>query len=201
MREAKPRECGAMTGAARPPEWPTSPPEWKRRRGGARPSKWPKTPGGGRHGVSGGFELTQGANNPGVSEEPQGDKTKGGPTGDEVVLGEDRRGRGEGDENPPTDRATRTQGADGDDGGPMGGQRRKEPPGTTETVEENGSAGPRPRQSNSANGARSVHGALALREYDLLLLEAAEGGTANAGAASIEDGHGTLEKREGTERE
>ena len=46
IRVAKPRECRATTGAARPPEWPMSPPEWGVRRGGARPPEWWKIHGG-----------------------------------------------------------------------------------------------------------------------------------------------------------
>ena len=42
----KPRECRAMTGAARPLEWPTSPPEWGTRRGAVRSLEWRKTYGG-----------------------------------------------------------------------------------------------------------------------------------------------------------
>ena len=73
-----------------------------------------------------------------------------------------------------------------------------EPPATTETVEEDGSEGPRPAQSDSADGARSKNGALARREYDRLASEATEGGQANVGAAGGEDGHGASENREGT---
>ena len=83
----------------------------------------------------------------------------------------------------------------------MGGQRTKEPPGTTETAMDDGSSGARLRQSNGADGARSKHGALACREYDLLASEAAEGGPANAGAAGSEDSCGATANREGTETE
>ena len=77
---------------------------------------------------------------------------------------------GGGDENPPTARATRMQGADGGDNEPMGGQRTAEPPETTETMEEDGSVGPWSQQSDGAVGARSEQGALAHRKYDLLAL-------------------------------
>ena len=63
----------------------------------------------------------------------------------------------------------------------------------TKTVENDGSAGPRPRQSDGADGARSEHGALARREYDFLASEATEGGTDNVGATGSEDDHGALE--------
>ena len=83
----------------------------------------------------------------------------------------------------------------------MGGQRTEEPTSTTDTAEDGGSAWPRPRKSDGADGARSEHVALARREYDLLALEATEGGPSNAGAAGSEDGHGDLANREGTETE
>ena len=86
------------------------------------------------------------------------------------------------------------QGSDGGDGKPMGRQRTAEPPDMAETAEEDGSAGPRPRQSDSADGARSENGALARREYDLLASEATEGVPANAGDAAEKDGHGSLAK-------
>ena len=60
----------------------------------------------------------------------------------------------------------------------------------TEAAEENGSAGPRQEHSNGADGSRSKHGALARRKYNILALEATEGGQANTGAAGREDGHG-----------
>ena len=90
------------------------------------------------------------------------------------------------------------QGANGGDGELMGGQQTAEPPDTTETAEEDGSVGPRPRQSDGADGARSEHGVLARREYDLLTLEATGGSPANAGFSGNEDGHGALANREGT---
>ena len=61
--------------------------------------------------------------------------------------------------------------------------------------------GPRTRQSNSADGARSKHGAFARREYDLLASEVTDGGPANAGVSGSKVGHGALANREGTETE
>ena len=143
--------------------------------GGREASGVAEKPGGGRHGVGGGVELPQGADTPGVDEVPQGDETPGVLTSTEIGPREDGRGRG-GDENPPTARATRTQGADGIKGGPMGGPRMAEPPGTeTETAVENGITRPLPRKSYGANGARSERGVLARHEYNLLALEATEG--------------------------
>ena len=64
----------------------------------------------------------------------------------EVGPGEDRWERGGEDENPPTARATRTQGANDGKDRPMGGLRTAEPLVTdTETAAENGSTGPLPR--------------------------------------------------------
>ena len=67
-RAAKPWECRATMGAVRPVEWP--------------------------HGVVGGVKSPQGADIPGVDEEPRGDKTPGGPTATEVGSGEDGWERG-----------------------------------------------------------------------------------------------------------
>ena len=175
--------------------------EWGRGRGAARPPEWQKTPGGGRHGVGGGVESPQGADTPGVAERPRRDETPGGLTAAQGRPGEDGQGRGGGDKNSPTARATTMQGAEGDDGKKMGGQRTAEAPDTTETAEEDGSAGPQPWQSDGADGARSEQGALVLHKYNLLSLEATEGGPANAGASGREGGHGALENREGTETE
>ena len=158
-------------------------------------------PPGTHHGVSRGVESPQGADTPGVAKEPRGDKTPGGPTAVEGGPGEDRQGQGGGYKNTPTARATRIQGVNGGNGEPMGGQRTEEPPDTTETAEDDSSAGPRLKQANGANGTSSEHGALAHREYDLLASEATEGGPANAGAFGSEDGHGALANREGTETE
>ena len=90
------------------------------------------------------------------------------------------------------------QGADGGNGDLMGGQRTAELPDTTETVADNSRAGPRPRQSDGANGARSEHGVLVRRENNLLASEATERGPANTGAAGSEGGHGSLANWEGT---
>ena len=91
------------------------------------------------------------------------------------------------------------QGADGSNGSPMSGQRTAEPPMPMKTAEEDGSVGPRQEQYDSVNAARSEHDALARREYDLLALEATEGGSDNTGAAGVEDGHGALANQKGTE--
>ena len=91
--------------------------------------------------------------------------------------GEDRRGRGEGTKtHPPPEQlgcrelTVATAGRWEDSR-----QRTSEPQDTTDTAEEDGSAGPRPWQCDSADGARSEHGALAHREYNLLASEATEG--------------------------
>ena len=48
----------------------------------------------------------------------------------------------------------------------MGLQRWEEPPGMTETTEDDSSAGAQPQQSNGIDVARSEQGALARRDYD-----------------------------------
>ena len=65
-------------------------------------------------------------------------------------------------------------------------------------AENDGGEMPRPVQSDGAYGARSKHGALACREYDILSSEATEGGHANAGGVGREEGHGALENQEGS---
>ena len=72
----------------------------------------------------------------------------------------------------------------------MGRQRTEYPPGTMYMAEDNDSLGPWPRKSDGADGARSKHGALACRKYDLLASEATERLLANAGAVGSENGHG-----------
>ena len=74
-----------------------------------------------------------------------------------------------GDEKPPTAWAIWRQGADGGDGTPMGRERTAEPPDTIDPAEEDDSKGPRPAQSDDADGARSEHGALVRRKYERLV--------------------------------
>ena len=88
--------------------------------GGRKASGVAENPGGGRHGVGGGVESPQGADTPRVTEETRGDKTPGVPTATEVGPGEDGRGWGEGDKNPPTAQSTRTPGGDGGNSGDGG---------------------------------------------------------------------------------
>ena len=107
-----------------------------------------------------GVESPQGANTPGVAEVPRGDDTPGGTTVTKSGPREEGQGQG-GDKNPPITRETRTQGSDGTEGDPMSGLRTAESPGTQwDTAADNRSAGPLPRQSDGANGARSKNGML-----------------------------------------
>ena len=87
--------------------------------GGHEASGEAEKPGGFRHGVGGGVESPQGANTSGVAKVPQGDKKPGGTISTEGGPRDNGWGRG-GYKNPPTDPATRKQGANGDKGGPMG---------------------------------------------------------------------------------
>ena len=121
---------------------------------------------------------TQGIRNPGI------------PHSVLIPTGGGRTGVGERRQNPPTARATKRQVADGGNGTPRGGQQTVEPAATTDMAEDNCSAVPRQEQSDSADGARSEHGALARCNYDILASEATEGGQANAGTAGGEDSHG-----------
>ena len=58
------------------------------------------------------------------------------------------------------------------------------------TAVDNDSAGPLPRKSNGADGARSKNGMHLRRKYNLLASEEPEGGRANAGSRARGDGHG-----------
>ena len=64
----------------------------------------------------GGFESSWGDLTPREYGGPRGDKTLGAPTELRYQWGEDGRGQGGGDENPPTARETREQLTDGGDG-------------------------------------------------------------------------------------
>ena len=64
-----------------------------------------------------------------------------------------------------------------------------------------GGAGYPPEHFDGAYGARSEHGALARREYDLLASEMSERGPASAGPAAREDGHGATNHSAGRTRE
>ena len=68
--------------------------------GGREASGVAENPRGYRQGVGGGFEFPQGTNTPRVAELPRGDETPRATTASERVPGEDRRGRG-GGQNPP----------------------------------------------------------------------------------------------------
>ena len=93
--------------------------------------------------------------------------------------------------------------ADGGDSAPRGGQQTAEPPVPMETAEDDGSVVPWQEQSDGVDGARSENGALACRKYNILALEATEGGQVNVRAAGGECGHEALLNREvtGTEEE
>ena len=93
------------------------------------------------------------------------------------------------------------QGSDGGDGKPMGKHRTAEPPDTTDTAEEDSSAGPWSRQFDGPDGTRSKHAALAHPKYNILTSEATEGGQANTGAAGSEAGHGVTAGQDGMEVE
>ena len=68
--------------------------------------------------------------------------------------------------------------------------RTAAPPQQRSTVADDDSAGTLPRKSNGANGARSKNGMHPRREYNLLALEAPEGGQANAVPSARGDSHG-----------
>ena len=66
-----------------------------------------------------------------------------------------------------------------------------------ETVVRDNGVGHPPENFDCADVARSEHGALACREYNLLASEASERGPASAGPAAGEDGHGATNHSKG----
>ena len=71
---AKPWECWATTGAARPPEWPMSPPGGGDKEGLREASGVAEKSRGSRHRVGRGVKLPQGTDTSGVKELPRGTK-------------------------------------------------------------------------------------------------------------------------------
>ena len=155
--------------------------------------------------MGGRFESYQDNLTPREAEGPRGDETPGSLTASRYQRGEDGRGQGGGEENPPTARATRGQGPDGGDSAVRRG-RTAAPDEVMEMAAGDGGAGHPLEHFDRADGARSKHGALARREYDNMALEASERGPASAGPSVGEEGHratnhsaGQIWKEEGDE--
>ena len=169
--------------------------------GDRKASRVAENPRGSRHRVGEGVKSPQGADTPGVAEFPRGDKTPGGTTATKVGPREDRRGRGE-DRTPPTARATRAQGADGVENGPMGEPRTAEPPRPQRSTEAyTDSAENQPRHTAGTNGARPKHGALTRHEYGFLAPAGTVVDHADAGDTGSEAGHGATTDQDGTDQE
>ena len=130
---------------------------------------------GGRYGVGGGVESLQGIDTPGVDTLPRGDKTPGVATKGDGVTEEDRWGRG-GDGNHPTTQVSEESRADCGNDGMARRLRTAVTPRPRDTVADNDSAGPLPRQSIGTNSARPENGMHFHHEYGLLVLEELEGG-------------------------
>ena len=110
IRPAKTRECGAMKGAMRPPEWPTSLLEWGKRRGAARPPEWRKNHWGPAIEWAGESSRHRAPTPLEWQSFPGGDETSGaavaggraariGASGHKGLREEDRRSAGEGGRN------------------------------------------------------------------------------------------------------
>ena len=159
--------------------------------------------------MGGGVESSQDNLNPREAEGTRGDETLGALTASCYQQGKDGRGRGGGDKNPPTARATREQGTDGDDGV----ARRDMTDALDEAMETAagaGGAGYLPKHFEGPDGAMTKNGKQSCCEYDKVAseaseaseaLEASERGQASAGPATGEDGHGATTHRAGRTRE
>ena len=102
--------------------------------------------------------MPQGIDTPGVEEFPRRGETPGVATEGGGVTGEDGWGRG-GNRHPPTTQATKERGAGGGRDAMTHGPRTAAPPRPQRgTAVDNDSAGPQPRQSDGANGARPKNG-------------------------------------------
>ena len=175
-----PQEWGETTGAMRPPEWNPSPTEWGGGKGGYEASGVEENPGGGRHGVGGRFESPQGADTPRVAGGPRGDGILGASTASKDRRGEDGRGRGGGDENPPTAQETTRQGPDGGDGAARC-KLTAAPSAKMEMAEGDGGEELQPENFDGADGVRTEKSMHPCREYDNVASEATERGQASAG--------------------
>ena len=117
------------------------------------------------NGIGGGVELSQDDSTPREAEGTWGDETPGSLTASRHQPGEDRRGRGGGDENPPTARATRGKCPNGGDGAARRG-RTAAPDKAMETAVGDGGVGYPPEHFDGADGATTENGKRPRREYD-----------------------------------
>ena len=167
--------------------------------GGREASGVAENPGEERHGVGGGVDSPQGNLTPRGAERPRGDETLGALTASQYRQGEDGQGRGGGDKNPPTARATRRQVTDGGDRAARS-RRTAVTSAEMETAAGDGDEAPPPEHFDGADGARTENGMQPRRKYDNVALEVSERGQASAGAAAGEDGHGATETSAGRRR-
>ena len=167
--------------------------------GACKASRVAENPGEVRHGVGGGVESLQGNSNPRVAEGPRGDKIPGDLIASQNRQGEDGWRQGGWDENPPTARATRRQGANGGDGATHNGQTAVLSA-EMETTAGDGGEGPRPEHFDGADGARTKNAMHLCCEYENMASEAMERGQASAGNAAGEDDHGAMETCTGRRR-
>ena len=132
--------------------------------------------------------VVTGRLHPSEAEGPRGDETLRSLTASRYRQGEDGQGRGGGDENPPTTRATREQ-------GPYGGDsvaRRdgmEAPNEAMETAAGAGGAGYLPKHFNGTACTTTENSKHPCGEYNKVALEASERGQASTGPVTGEDGH------------
>ena len=132
--------------------------------------------------------MLQVINNPRVYTLPQGDETPGVDTESDKVTGEEGRGRGGGGNSLTTQESEDSE-YDGGNDGMVREPRMAVLPRLSDTAADDDSAEPLLRKSGGANGASSKNGMHLRREYNLLALEAPEGGRANGGARARIDRH------------
>ena len=182
--------------------WSVSPLECEAERGSSWPPEWWETRGGGCQVLGWGVELLRGTDTPGVKELTRGDKTSGVTLKGDGVPEADTRGRG-GDGNSPAIQDTGGSSNISRGEEMVSGQEPAPPPspqwGTEE--EERGEVIPQ-SHSKGAGGSRPEHGALARREYGLLVPEELAGDPDAAGAQGSGDnpkdtiGAGGTDRRE-----
>ena len=134
-------------------------------------------------------ESSQDDLTPREAEGPRGDKTRGALTASRYRQGEEGRGRGRGDENPPTAQATRGQGLDGGDGAARL-DKTEAPEEAMETAAGAGGAENPPKHFDVADSATTENGKHLHCEYNKVASEASERGQARVGPVIGEDGHG-----------
>ena len=155
-----------------------------------------ENPGGGGAGSGRGDRVAAGHRHPQSGIIAPGDETPGVDTESNKVTGEEGRGRGGGGNSLTTQESEDSE-YDGGNDGMVREPRMAVLPRLSNTAADDDSAEPLLRKCGGANSASSKNGMHPLREYNLLALEAPEGGRANGGAsARIDRYRDTIETAE-----